>query len=167
MKVSDLIGIGRVGGQDEEGYYHIMVKPEFRADFDKAQDVFLIFNSDRVFYVTISDKKVSERKLWVRFAEQGIAEERKLHKEVILAVDNIAQEEDDIDDIIGYDVYHDGVCVGTISDYFHNNAQYVIVVQSPDNAEYMIPYVDRYIDTRDDKLGRICLIDAEDLLQEQ
>lgn len=167
MNVSDLIGIGRIGGQNEEGYYHVMVKPEFRSDFDKARDVFLIFNSDRVFYVTISDKKVSERKLWVRFAEDGIAEERKLHKEVLVAIEQPDADDEDIDDIIGYEVYHLGVLVGTLSDYFHNKAQYVIVVQTPQGAEFMIPYVDRFVSHRDDAKKRIQLIDADELLREQ
>ncbi|HOZ01709.1 MAG TPA: hypothetical protein PLG20_07810, partial [Candidatus Syntrophosphaera sp.] len=67
MDLSDLIGIGKLGGPDEAGFYQVLVKPRFRELLARTDDVFLIFDSDRVFYVTISERDFSDRKLRVRF----------------------------------------------------------------------------------------------------
>jgi 16S rRNA processing protein RimM len=145
MNISDLIGIGRLGGRDDRGFFHVLVKPEFRTAFNKTDDVFLIFNSDRVFYVTISERKVFDRKLWIRFAEDGIAEERARHKEAIIAIEPFEEQDEGPDVLIGYTVIHEGVPVGTLMDYFYNNAQYVLVIQSPDGKEILVPFVEHFI----------------------
>ena len=85
MNVSDLIGIGRLGGQDADGFFQVLIKARYREIFSATNDVYLIFNSDRVFFVTICERNVSDRKVRVRFVEDGIAEERN-HREVIIAI---------------------------------------------------------------------------------
>jgi len=164
MKFSDLTGIGRLGGPDGEGFYQVLVKPRYRSVFAAAKDVFLIFNSDRVFYVTISERDISDRKIRVRFAEDGIAEERKKHREVIVAIEAPYEGDEDPEPVIGYTVVFQNSEVGKVTDYFHNNAQYVLVVQGPDGEEILIPWVDYYVADIVRDPGVVILINAASLL---
>ena len=86
MKYPGLVGIGRLGGRDAEGFHHAMIKPEYRSVFTGLKEIYLIFNSDRVFYVTISDRKESDRKTWIKLLEDGISEEQKKSREVLIAM---------------------------------------------------------------------------------
>lgn len=164
MNVSDLIGIGRLGGLDAKGFYQVLVKPGFREVFAETDDIYLIFNSDRVFFVTISERDFSDRKLRLKFAEDGIAEERKLHREVLLAIPSVPEPEEEPDTLIGFTVVFQDREVGKVADYFHNNAQYVLVVASSDGTEHLIPLVDYYVSEVIPDPGVIVLANAESLL---
>ncbi len=165
MKVSDLTGIGRLGGIDADGFYHVMVKPRFRRLLAETDEIYLIFNSDRVFFVTICDRDISDRKLRLKFAEEGIDKERKLHREVILALQTGEDETDEPDELLGFTVVFANREVGKVKDYFHNNAQYVLVVSGSDGVEFLIPFVDYYIGEVIPDPGVIVLINAESLLE--
>jgi len=165
MEVSDLIGIGRLGGMDARGFFHVLIKPRYRAAFEDAKCVFLIFKSDRVFYVTISERKVSDKKIMVRFAEDGIEEERRQHRETLIALEPQELDEDeDLDKLLGYEVLADGKRLGEIKDYFHNNAQYVLVISTVDGRELLVPYVDYYVQALIPDPGVLMLVNAEPLV---
>ena len=165
MEISDLIGIGKLGAVDECGYFHILLKPEYRAEIQNLADVYLIFNSDRVFFVTISDRKICDRKTWIRFEEDGIAEERKLASEVIVAIESQADDNDQIEWLIGASVWFENHQIGICSDFFFNNAQYVLVIQCNDKKEVMIPYVDAFIESVMENPAQICLRNARELIE--
>ena len=164
MKLSDLLGIGRLGGPDGEGFFQVLIKPRYRDRFAETDDVFLIFNSDRVFYVTISEREVSDRKLRVKFAEDGVAEERKLHREAIIAIPAPEESAEEPEELLGYTVTFEGKEVGRVADYFHNNAQYVLVVEMAGGGELLIPLVDHFVAEIIPDPGVICLANAESLL---
>ena len=165
MESSDLIGIGRLGGSDPDGFHRVLVKPRFRAVFEDVKSVFLIFNSDRVFYVTICERKVKDQKILVRFAEDGIEAERRLHKETIVAIDPVDLEDDDtLDYLLGYRVIFKEQDLGEVRDYFHNNAQYVLEIEMPDGSELLVPFVDRYVQAELDDPKVIVLQNVQDLI---
>ncbi len=87
MKYPFLIGIGKLGRQNSDGFHPVMIKPEFITVFSELEELYLIFNSDRVFYVTISERKIKDKKTWIKLKEDGIAEEQYLHKDVVIAID--------------------------------------------------------------------------------
>jgi ribosomal 30S subunit maturation factor RimM len=144
MTAPHLIGIGRLGGQDNEGWHHVMIRPEYKEAFDHMVELYLIFEENRVFYVTISDRKQCEKKTWVRFAEDGIAEERKLHRETILAIADDPEEEDQ-DSLLGLDVVYQDKLLGCVVDVFFNGAQDVLVISTALDTELMVPYVEHYL----------------------
>ncbi len=166
MDSSDLIGIGRLGGLDDEGFFQFLLKAQYRDEFERAEEVYLIFNSDRVFFVTISERDTSDRKIRVKFAEDGIAEERKLHREAIIAIEGESGEEDSPAALIGYTVMFDGRAIGKICDYFHNNAQYVLAVETPEGREILIPWVDHFVSGIIPDPGVVLLQNAASLLAE-
>lgn len=165
MEVSDLIGIGRLGGMDAQGFFQVLIKPRYRPAFEDARCVFLIFKSDRVFYVTISERKVSDKKILVRFLEDGVDNERRLHRETLIALEPEQLDEDEgLDHLLGYEALHNGELLGVVSNYFHNNAQYVLVISMADGAELLVPYVDHYVQSEIPDPGVIVLANAESLI---
>ncbi len=165
MATPHLIGIGRLGGVGSQGWHHVMIKPEFRDGFDHMTDLYLIFEENRVFYVTISDRKQSEKKTWVKFAEDGIAEERKLHREVFLAIEDEELQEDE-DELLGLDVVYQGSLLGCVVDVFYNGAQDVLVIATDLDTEILVPMVEHYLPMLPaETQGVIFLENMEDLLE--
>jgi ribosomal 30S subunit maturation factor RimM len=102
----------------------------------------------------------------VRFAEEGIAEERKLHREVIIAIPPDDQEEDDTPvDVLGFSVVFQDKEIGVVEDYFHNNAQYVLVIKCGAH-ELLIPWVDYYVSDIIPDPGVIVLNNVESFLED-
>jgi len=163
MTAPHLIGIGRLGGQDSEGWHHVMVRPEYQEVFRHYVDLYLIFEENRVFYVTISDRKQCDKKTYVRFAEDGIADERKLHRETILAISEDAGEDGE-ESLLGLDVVYNGSLLGCVVDVFFNGAQDVLVIATALDTELLVPYVEHYLSTRDPGSDVIFLKNMEDLL---
>ncbi len=170
MEINDLIGIGRLGGRDQDGWYHAMLKPHFKSVLSEITNCFLIFSSNRVFYVTITDHKTVDKKTFIRFADDGIEEERCQHKEVLIAIDELESSEEDIsssqelDQMIGFTVIHENVELGVLEDYFFNNAQFVLQVRSTAGKEILVPYVDYYISTVIREMHSIFLQNASSLI---
>lgn len=169
MDAIDLIGIGRLGGRDDHGYYHAMIKPDFKPVFSALTECYLIFNSDRVFYVTISDKKIVDKKLRIRFVEDGIDEERPLHKEVTIAIDSASTSDDEpeaeeLELILGYRVLFQDAPVGILEDYFYNGAHYVLQITDEAGGEVLVPWVPYFINATIHETGTLILQNAEGLI---
>lgn len=163
MTAPHLIGIGRLGGRDSDGWHHVMIKPEYKEGFNHIEELYLIFEENRVFYVTICDKKLRDKKMWVRFAEDGIAEERKLHKEAILALEDDSEESGD-ETLLGQDAVYKGNLLGCVVDVFFNGAQDVLVIATDLEIELMVPFVDHYLEDEGMQSDVIFLRNMEDLL---
>jgi ribosomal 30S subunit maturation factor RimM len=166
MKYPGLVGIGRLGGRDAEGFHHAMIKPEYRSVFTGLKEIYLIFNSDRVFYVTISDRKESDRKTWIKLLEDGISEEQKKSREVLIAMSaaDFGEDEDRLDHLLGFSVINADTHLGKVEDYFFNGAQQVLQVLSETGTEYLIPFVDYYIAEVLEREQSIKLQNADDLI---
>ncbi|MDD2228178.1 MAG: hypothetical protein PHY48_02055 [Candidatus Cloacimonetes bacterium] len=166
MKIPGLTRIGKLGGRDADGFHHVMIKPDYRSVFSGLEDVYLIFNSDRVFYVTISERKQSDKKNWVKFLEDGVAEEQPKHKDVILAIadEENETEAEELDELLGFKVLFAEEVLGEIKDYFFNGAQQVLQISDASKTEILIPYVDYYIQAVLTDLQSIILQNAEDLI---
>jgi len=171
MEYKDLIGIGRLGGRDNDGYFHVMVKPDFKSVLSGLAECFLIFNSDRVFFVSIQDIKTCDKKTWIKFNEDGIETERDLHKEVIIAIDRFDEEDEDdpelelLDSLIDATVYFMDKELGRLDDYFYNGAQYVLVIKAADDTEILVPFVDHFVVPAEQNATKIVLRNAKQLLE--
>ncbi len=168
MNSQDLICIGRLGGLDTEGFFHLMVKPDYREMLPELREVFLIFSSHRVFYVNVSSIKEADKKLWIKFKEDGIKEERNKHKEalVALAPDDLEEEESELDTYLGWKIYYQDKLLGTLVSYFHNSAQYVLEIDTGSGAELLVPYVDHYLAELQPETERIVLQNLDPLLED-
>ena len=166
MSYPPLVRIGKLGGLDAEGFHHVMIKPEYRSVFSGLEDIYLIFNSDRVFYVTIVKRKQSDRKTWVKFREDGIAEEQRKHKDTILAIAETSEEAeaDELDSLVGFQAMVEDTVLGIVEDYFYNGAQHVLQIRDSQGRELLIPFVDYYIQIVLPKLQSIVLHNASELI---
>ena len=161
-----LTSIGKLGRQDADGFHPVMIKPEFRTVFSGLEDLYLIFNSDRVFYVTISERKIKEKKTWIKLKEDGVAEEQFLHKDVVIAIDakDCESEDTSLNYLLGYQAIFADEELGIIEDYFFNEAQQVLQILDSNGIEYLVPFVDYYIDTVIDNPGCVILKNALELI---
>ncbi|MCB5245615.1 MAG: hypothetical protein RBR57_06205 [Candidatus Syntrophosphaera sp.] len=164
MQFSDLVGIGKLGGKEADGFYSVLVKSDYRPILLTIRDVYLIFNSDRVFFVTISEREESGRKLRIKFAEDGIDEERRKHREAIIAIPRQENKESFPESVLGYTASFEGNMVGKITGYFHNNAQYVLEITDNQNEEILIPWVEHFIGEIDSNKEELILLNMNELL---
>lgn len=160
------VGIGKLGGRDCSGYYHVLIKPDRRELFSALDEVYLIFESDRVFFVSITNKKKSDKKLWIKFGEDGIDTERSKHREVILAIreDRIGTADIPHSHLSGYQVICGESVLGVVQDHFSNGAQEVLVIIEPSGCEILIPEVPHYIQAILHEQQTVILHNAEDLI---
>lgn len=163
MAAPELIRIARVGGAEEDGWYRVLVKAGYAPLLHRISDVYLIFEENRVFYVTISDRKEEGKKTWLRFAEDGIDTERRLHKEVSLAIDSDLDDSSDDDELSGRDVVYKDSLLGIVVDSYFNGAQDVLIIATDGELEIMIPYVEHYIQS-DSYPDAIILRNVDELL---
>ncbi len=166
MRLPGLTGIGKLGGRDADGFHHVMIKPGYRSVFSDLEEVYLIFNSDRVFYVTISERKQSGKKTWVKFLEDGVSEEQPKHKDVVIAI--VEVEEDaaasDAATLAGFKVMHNNELLGEVEVVFHNGAQDVLQIVDSSGIEILIPLVDHYVQSVQADSQSVILHNAEELI---
>ena len=166
MKYPFLIGIGKLGRQNSDGFHPVMIKPGYRSMFSELEELYLIFNSDRVFYVTISERMRKDNKTWIKLKEEGVSEEQFLHKDVVIAIEETAtkREESSLNYLLGYQVIFAGKELGIVEDFFFNGAQDVLQIVDNQGTEYLVPFVEYYIDTVMDNLQCVILQNAADLI---
>jgi len=167
MQFSDLIGIGKLGGKEADGFYPVLVKSDYHPILLNIRDVYLIFNSDRVFFVTISEIEETGRKLRIKFAEDGIDEERQKHREVKIAIPKQESSKSLPESVIGFTAFFEGRNLGKITGFFHNNAQYVLEIRDTRDEEILIPWVDHYIGKIDSDKEALTLLNMDELLDIQ
>jgi len=166
MRLPGLTGIGKLGGRDADGFHHVMIKPGYRSVLAELSEVYLIFNSDRVFYVTISERKQSGKKTWLRFLEDGVSEEQPKHKDVVLAIAEEAEDAvaSDAFSLAGYKVMIGNELLGEVVGVFYNGAQDVLQITDTAGIEVLIPMVDHYIESVQSDNRCIILHNAEGLI---
>jgi ribosomal 30S subunit maturation factor RimM len=170
MDIKDLLVIGRLGkiitDNDE---YQFIKNDNFQLAFvEKLAKVFLIFTEHRVFFVEIKDFCMINSKNYISFNDEGIKEELKNYKSCKIAVpidDFYSQEYDeDYNDVRGFTAVDNGNVLGTVEDFIYNPNQRIIVIESPEGKEILIPEVDYYINDIDFEKRVIEFQNSESLL---
>lgn len=170
MEISDLVGIGRLGRLESDGFYHIQFSQPYKSVLNRLQDCFLIFSSHRVFYVTVVETRTFGKQAYVRFKEDGIAEETAKHANVMLALpaEDLSEgenEDDDLSGLYGYKVLFDGQEIGTISHAIVNPMQAVFSIELTDGRELLVPHVSHFVSLIDKRKKTVFLQNIEDLLE--
>lgn len=166
LHTNDLIPAGRLSSHAEDGdWLRFHPDPGTEPD-DLPDDVFLFFAQHKVWYVTIAERSIRQGKRLLRFAEPEVLSEVRSHGRVNLmtAPDDDVADDAPLPGLEGMAVWFEGRPAGTVTDWFHNGAHWVLVCEDPAETEFMIPFVDAFIESSDD--GRIVLRDAGDLIPE-
>jgi len=169
MEISDLVGIGRLGRLEPDGFYHVQFSQSYKSVLTRLQECFLIFSSNRVFYVTVVETKTVGQRSYLRFKEDGINEECKKTAKVIVALaeddlQNVVTEEDDRN-LTGFKVHFQDSILGEVSDVMLNPMQSVLIITLNDGRELLVPNVSHYVDNIDRQLKMIFLQNLELLLE--
>jgi ribosomal 30S subunit maturation factor RimM len=169
MEVSDLVAIGKLGRLEPDGFYCVQFSQPYKSILNQLQECFLIFNSHRVFFVTVVETKTSGSRMYLRFLEDGIAEECKKTAQVIVALapeDVTEQEnEDEATSLVGFSVRYNDEEIGTISDAMLNPMQSVFVIALNDRSELLVPNVNQYVQAIDRKKKIVICQNLELLLE--
>ena len=166
MKHPFLTGIGKLGRQNADGFHPVMIKPEYRTIFSELEELYLIFSSDRVFFVTISERMRQGNKTWIKLREDGVSEELYLHKDAVIGIEETEQDTEapSLNYLVGYQVLFAGEELGIVEDFFFNGAQDVLQIVNSKGTEYLVPFVDYYIDAVIDNPGCVILQNALELI---
>lgn len=169
MNISDLVGIGRLGRLEPDGFYHVQFNKPYKSIINRLQDCFLVFSSHRVFYVTVVEKKTTGNRTYLKFREDGIAEECIKHPKVLLAMDpddlTEFDEDTEISYLYGYAVHFMDEHIGTVADALINPMQAVLIIDLNDGRELLVPSVPQYICAVDRQSGIIYMQNLEELLE--
>ncbi len=149
MEVSDLVGIGRLGRLEPDGFYHVQFSQPYKTILNQLQECFLIFSSHRVFFVTVVETKTVNKRDYLRFKEDGIAEECRTTAKVIVALaeEDLEEfeDEDDVKSLFGFKIHFQDAIIGTIADAMINPLQSVLIIALEDGRELLVPNVEHYV----------------------
>jgi len=169
MEFSDLVGIGRLGRLEPDGFYHVQSSQSNKSLLNRIQECFLIFSSNRVFFVTVAETKTVGQRIYLRFREDGIAEESKKHANVTIA---LAEEDlrgfDDNSEAVsvtGYRVHFEDKVIGMVADVMINPMQSVLIIDLEDGRELLVPNVTHYVQAIDNTHKTVFLQNIELLLE--
>jgi ribosomal 30S subunit maturation factor RimM len=169
MEISDLVGIGRLGRLEPDGFYHVQFSQPYKNFIDQLQECFLIFSSHRVFYVTVIETKTVSKRDYLRFKEEGIAEECKKTSKVIVALAEedleICEDDDEVKSLIEFKVHYLDAMIGEVADAMINPMQSVLIIALDDDRELLVPNVEHYVYTID-RQNRIIFMQNLELLLE-
>jgi ribosomal 30S subunit maturation factor RimM len=150
MEISDLVVIGRLGRLEPDGFYHIQLSQPYKPIVNQIQQCFLIFSSNRVFFVTVVETKTVGSRDYVRFLEDGVAEECKTTSKITVAMTEEDlmefEDEDDVTNLFGYKVHFNDAIIGEVTDAMINPMQSVLIIALEDGSELLVPDVDYYIE---------------------
>jgi ribosomal 30S subunit maturation factor RimM len=152
MEISDLVVIGRLGRLEPDGFYCIQLGQSYKFLLNQLSECFLIFSSQRVFFVTVVETKLSGPRAYWRFMEDGIAEECRKSAKVLVALapEDVPQAEaDETSSLVGYTVQFMDEIIGTVSDAMVNRMQSVLMIELTDGRELLVPNVEHYVVTQD------------------
>ncbi|PID29746.1 MAG: hypothetical protein CSB55_01250 [Candidatus Cloacimonadota bacterium] len=152
MLITDLISAGRINPPDFKGYYRIVLNSDFEEFPAGITDLFLVFPDHRVRYVTIDNLKNESGQIRVKFLEDDVYSEINEFKKIRVMLDprdyNISAMGFDP---CGTEVFKDGCLIGEIIDFFDNSMQTVYTVRLSCGKEFMVPDVERYVESVDEK----------------
>ncbi len=170
MQLSDLLPIGRLGKVfNNTGYISFRPSELFRPALFSSKKFFLIFNSDRVFYVTLDKIKFHQNKFYLRFVEDGIIEELENFRKprVMIEKEFYYQSEGDTEyhRVTEYKVSFKGEEIGIVEEIWEDGFQDRLIVVLNDGRDVIIPDVEQYVERKDSKLRTVFLKNVEELLE--
>ncbi|MDP8233106.1 MAG: hypothetical protein P9L91_10635 [Candidatus Zophobacter franzmannii] len=170
MQLSDLLPIGRLGTVfNKTGYISFKPLEFFRPALFSKKKFYLIFNSDRVFYVTLDKVKQYQGKLYLKFVEDGIFDELKLNRKprVMIEKEQYYQMEGDANytRVTDYTVIFREQEIGTVQDIMEDSFQDRLIVILNDGKEVIIPDVDYFITKKDTATKKLYTQNIEELLE--
>ena len=149
MQITDLVAIGKLGNSiDENGFISFKKNSNFQQSYLTKKDVFLLFKDHRVRYVSI-DKVINEKRFKLRFLETDVTEEAADAGGVRVTIPESDlvkfNREADFVDPVGMKVIFNKKELGNVINFFNNSVYDILIVETGEKKEIMIPDVDKYV----------------------
>jgi ribosomal 30S subunit maturation factor RimM len=163
MLINDLVAIGKLGKSvDKKGF--IPFKEFYNFQQFNLQDVFLLFTDNRVRYVSIVD--IDDRNN-IKLDDDEIMQEAALdgNVSVMLAPEDFQKilQDNEIVVYVGKQIFSQKKHIGKVVESFHNGAQEVLEIETPDGGLFMVPLVEKYLEKMEE--DKIFLKDIEGFLE--
>jgi ribosomal 30S subunit maturation factor RimM len=168
MEISDLVVIGRLGRLEPDGFFSIQLSQSHQSVLAAIKDCYLIFTSNRVFFVTVEETKTVGRRNFIRFKEDGVGEEADKHPnaEIALPSQDLAEVNvtDDTNSLDGYKAIFGSEIIGEIDGLMLNSMQSVLIISLIQGGELLVPNVDNFVQVINSKNQSVILQNIEGLL---
>lgn len=141
--------------------------PPFTKSLLLAKEAFLILNGVKVRYILPEIMTLKGADILCRIMDKAIIEEIKQATSVFLAVDALIYRlSSEIRcSAIGMKVIFEGKVIAQVIDEFHNNAHNVIVAETFNGKEVLLPDVDEYVVDKDYAAKTISFINIREFLE--
>jgi ribosomal 30S subunit maturation factor RimM len=169
MEISDLVVIGRLGRLEPDGFFSIQFSQSHQSVLAAIKDCYLIFTSNRVFFVTVEETKTVGRRNFIRFKEDGVSEEADKHPnaEIALPGNELSEASESVDELSvnGYKVVFGNEIIGEIDGVMLNPMQSVLIISLVQGGELLVPNVENFVQEIDSTDQSITLHNIEGLLE--
>lgn len=131
----------------------------------KGKELYLIFSSHRVLLVKVEGFSFIEGKYYMNFDEELDLHQGKNDVSVGLTEEEyvlLAREHEEFYPE-NMNVIEKDTLIGTVIDWFDGGAHPVLVIKTVEDKEFMIPFVEAYIQEYDTEHNRIIIQDSEEL----
>ena len=147
------------------------IKGEIRliSNFERKD---LVFKKGIKVYINNKEFTINSYRLHKNFDMLTFQEINDINDILIYKGSNVFVKRDSIpsninlkSDLINYEIVYNNKIIGKLCDFF-NNSKYDLMVIKNDKKEYLVPYLDNFIEKIDKNLKQIFIINMEGLIDE-
>ena len=147
------------------------IKGEIRliSNFERKD---LVFKKGIKVYINNKEFTINSYRLHKNFDMLTFQEINDINDILIYKGSNVFVKRDSIpsninlkSDLINYEIVYNNKIIGKLCDFF-NNSKYDLIVIKNDKKEYLVPYLDNFIEKIDKNLKQIFIINMEGLIDE-
>lgn len=147
------------------------IKGEIRliSNFERKD---LVFKKGIKVYINNKEFTINSYRLHKNFDMLTFQEINDINDILIYKGSNVFVKRDSIpsninlkSDLINYEIVYNNKIIGKLCDFF-NNSKYDLMVIKKDKKEYLVPYLDNFIEKIDKNLKQIFIINMEGLIDE-
>lgn len=169
MEISDLVVIGRLGRLEPDGFFSIQFSQSHQSVLSALKECYLIFTSNRVFFVTVKETKTVGSRSFICFQEDGVSEEAIKHPNAEAALPNRDLDEvissEDTDSVMGYIAVFGNEEIGEIDGVMLNSMQSVLIISLTQGGELLVPNVENFVREINIKNQTVVFQNIEGLLE--
>ena len=165
--INQLVKIGKFGiCGDDVNTLKFKWTSKYDPSFLDLKEFYIILDRDRIRFTLAESLTAIDKELILKVSDSDLIIEAEKSKEFWLAVDSdtfssvTAPERGEI----GMQLVSNGEIIGTVIDVFNNKAHDILVAETDEGKEFMIPDVDEYVLLKDIAKGLISVQNIEGLL---
>jgi ribosomal 30S subunit maturation factor RimM len=162
-----LIRIGKFGNEGgAENSMKFRITSRFQPPYLSLSEFFIILDDDRIRFFMAETVALNDKELILTTEDRDLVKEVKQSKQAWLALDSetISTITEPENRAVGMHLVFKGENIGTVIHVFNNKAHDILVAETEEGKEIMIPDVSEFVLEKDFLNGLITVHNVEDLL---